>query len=102
MILSFAFYVARLARFERATFRLGGGCSIQLSYRRINTLALYRKKDGLSTGFGRPFRFIFRRVMHILSRVFWKGGFMMRETDDPNADLEDLLFDEDAGGPSER
>ena len=40
--------------------------------------------------------------MHILSRVFSKGGFQMRETDDPNADLEDLLFDEDAGGPSER
>ena len=31
-----------------------------------------------------------------------KGGFMMRQTDDPYADLEDLLFDEDAGGPSER
>ena len=31
-----------------------------------------------------------------------KGGLTMRETDDPYADLEDLLFDEDAGGPSER
>ena len=31
-----------------------------------------------------------------------KGAKMMRETDDPNADLEDLLFDEDSGGPSER
>ena len=27
--------MARPARFERATFRLGGGCSIQLSYGRI-------------------------------------------------------------------
>jgi len=26
----------------------------------------------------------------------------MRETNDPNADLEDLLFEPDAGGPSER
>ena len=26
----------------------------------------------------------------------------MRETNDPNADLEDLLFEEEAGGPSER
>ena len=31
-----------------------------------------------------------------------KGGRIMRETDDPNADLEDLIFDEDMGGPSER
>jgi len=26
----------------------------------------------------------------------------MRESSDPNADLEDLLFEPDAGGPSER
>ena len=26
----------------------------------------------------------------------------MRECSDPNVDLEDLLFDDDAGGPSER
>jgi len=26
----------------------------------------------------------------------------MRETDDPNADLEDLIYDEDAVYPSER
>jgi len=26
----------------------------------------------------------------------------MYESDDPNADLEDLIFDEDDGGPSER
>ena len=31
-----------------------------------------------------------------------KGGNVMRETNDPFADLEDLIFDEDAGGPSER
>lgn len=31
-----------------------------------------------------------------------KGGVYMRETDDPNADLEDLIYEEGAGGPSER
>ena len=31
-----------------------------------------------------------------------EGGVKMRECNDPNADLEDLIFDEDAGGPSER
>ena len=31
-----------------------------------------------------------------------KGGKPMRESNDPTVDLEDLLFDEDAGGPSER
>ncbi len=27
---------------------------------------------------------------------------VMRETNDPYADLDDLIFDEDDGGPSER
>jgi len=41
--------------------------------------------------------------MHILSGVQnRKGEMTVRETDDRYADLEDLLFDEDAGGPSER
>jgi hypothetical protein len=31
-----------------------------------------------------------------------KGAMNMRENDDPNVDLDDLIFDEDAGGPSER
>ena len=31
-----------------------------------------------------------------------KGGMCMRETNDPNADLEDLIYEEGEGGPSER
>ena len=31
-----------------------------------------------------------------------KGGDEMIESDDPHADLDDLIFDEDDGGPSER
>jgi len=31
-----------------------------------------------------------------------RGGRKMRYTDDPNADLEDLIYDEDEGYPSER
>jgi hypothetical protein len=34
--------------------------------------------------------------------TFSKGDSFMRESNDPKADLEDLIFDEDAGGPSER
>ena len=34
--------------------------------------------------------------------VFITGGKTMQETNDPNADLEDLLFDPEAGGPSQR
>ena len=34
--------------------------------------------------------------------VFLKGAGSMRESNDPKADLEDLIFDEDAGGPSQR
>ena len=31
-----------------------------------------------------------------------KGGRKMRECSDPTVDIEDLLYDDDAGGPSER
>jgi len=31
-----------------------------------------------------------------------KGGDTVKETNDPYADLDDLIFDEDDGGPSER
>ena len=34
--------------------------------------------------------------------VFEKGASVMRESSDPNADLDDLIFGEDDGGPSER
>ncbi len=34
------FLMARPRRFERLTFRLGGGCSIQLSYGRMPATAL--------------------------------------------------------------
>ena len=49
------------------------------------------------------FRFIFHLLMHILWRVICvKGVKGMWETNDPYADLEDLIFDKDSGGPSER
>lgn len=47
-------------------------------------------------------RHIFYLRKHILSSSLWKGVIVMRESDDPRADLDDLIFDEDAGGPSER
>lgn len=31
-----------------------------------------------------------------------KGEIDMRESNDPRMDLDDLIFDEDAGGPSDR
>jgi len=34
--------------------------------------------------------------------IFLKEVVFMRESNDPKADLDDLIFDEDAGGPSER
>ncbi len=40
--------MARLKEFESPTFRLGGGRSILLSYKRICCLQVYRKRGGLS------------------------------------------------------
>ncbi len=42
------------------------------------------------------------KLAHILSGIVEKGGENMRECDDYTVDIEDLLYEEDAGGPSER
>ena len=34
--------------------------------------------------------------------VFFERSAAMYYSDDPNADLDDLIFDKDDGGPSER
>lgn len=34
--------------------------------------------------------------------VFLKGENIMRQSSDPREDLDDLIFDEEDGGPSER
>ena len=34
--------------------------------------------------------------------AIWKGGNIMYPNGDPYADLDDLLFEEEDGGPSER
>ena len=45
---------------------------------------------------------IFSSAYHILSRMGKRRKRKMRETDDRTADIEDLLYDEDGGYPSER
>ena len=47
-------------------------------------------------------RHIFCKLRHILSGMNLTGGEYMRECDDTTVDLDDLIFDEDAGQPSER
>ena len=37
-----------------------------------------------------------------LSKSIVIGGDIVRECSDPNVDLDDLIFDENDGGPSER
>ena len=45
---------------------------------------------------------IFRKVAHRLEGICAKEGASMYSTGGTGADLEDLLFDEDSGGPSDR
>ena len=39
---------------------------------------------------------------YTIKKRLLKGGGAMRECDDRSVDLDDLIFDEDDGGPSER
>ena len=89
--------VAHPARFERATFRLGGGCSIQLSYRRIFALncTLKLRKCQLPNNI----LHIFYSRRHIVLGVCQKGGFAVSQQE---IDLDDLIFEESDGLPSER
>ncbi|MGM9628429.1 MAG: hypothetical protein ACI3V4_10125, partial [Faecousia sp.] len=82
----------------RCNVTLGGGRSILLSYWCIqhifypNILYLSRKSGTFFTS-----NRIYCPVV-----IFWKGETDMYLRFDPMADLDDLIFDEDAGGPSER
>ena len=88
--------MARLKEFESPTFRLGGGRSIRLSYRRICDCIVPKKSFSVNKN-----RRFFRLSRHILAGELLRRCNMW-ERDDPMADLEDLLFDEEEGRPSER
>ena len=86
-------FLARLKGFEPPTCRLGGGCSIQLSYKRM--LKYCNEK-------------LFRCQVHFLPQgaytdgnVPQRGGERMKESE-VILDLEDLLFYEGDGLPSDR
>ena len=101
--MEWSFLLARQKGFEPPTFRLGGGCSIQLSYWRLYHSIVQNIPHCVNRKSCDSFRFIFLPVSAYTAKTAKKkGGLSMRQTDDPNADLEDLIFDEDAGGPSER
>jgi len=61
-------------------------------------MALYRKKLCLST----KNRWFFAAAGIYCQELISMGGKNMQECDDLTVDLDDLLFDKDAGGPSER
>ena len=90
------------ARLELTTLRLGGARSIQVSYGGIltqfNVHIFYSKNKLLSRKSGT----FFIDINIYCYVVFFRGGISMRESTSPNDDLEDLLFDPDAGGPSQR
>ena len=70
-------FLARLKEFESPTFRLGGGRSIQLSYRRIY-VAIVPQKIKCVNGKN---QFILRSDRHILSGVCLKGGVKNEQPD---------------------
>ena len=90
--------MARLKEFESPTFRLGGGRSILLSYWRIYWNIVSENKTDVNCRDSTVFEF-FLCYTGCLVR---KGGTTVREGSDPYVDLDDLIFDEEDGGPSER
>ena len=83
---------------ERYNVTLGGGRSILLSYWCIHFYILPKFFPAV-----KKIRHIFYALWHILSgSLLLKGETDMRECSDPRMDLDDLIFDADAGGPSER
>ena len=83
---------------ESPTFRLGGGRSIQLSYWSIYWNIVAENKFVVNLHVSTVFEK--HRAYTVFSVL--KGGEQMKECNDPYADLEDLIFDDDDGGPSER
>ena len=90
-------FLAPQKEFESPTFRLGGGRSVQLSYWGIAQI-LYPNYRKLSINSGRFF--------YILCIYWWKshlkGESNLNESQENCMDIDDLIFSEEDGGPSER
>ena len=90
--------MASPARFERATFRLGGGCSIQLSYGRIfNAVILPKKYVCVNQK---------QDTFFILLSIYCQQYCIERrknmEQENTYVDLDDLLFEDELWEPSSR
>ena len=86
------------ARLELTTLRLGGARSIQVSYGGI-LIPLIVPKNLRDVN---SFPDIFSFPEHILEGVFPEGVRNMWDHVKQPQDLDDLLFTEEDGGPSER
>ena len=89
------------ARLELTTLRLGGVRSILVSYGGIlnHYIPVYCTQR-ISSCQGKAAHFL--PLMEYTAMESLERGNSMRESNDPRADLDDLIFDKDDGGPSER
>ena len=94
------FCLAPPARLELTTLRLGGARSLQVSYGGIFSCVwiFYSNNSLLSRKCG---TFFSDPGIYCCSSL-WKGAENMTEHTDPNMDLDDLIFNKEDGGPSER
>ena len=90
--------LARQKEFESPTFRLGGGRSILLSYWRIYWNIVSENKTDVNCRDSTEFE----TLRCYTEALVWKGGTAVKEGSDPYVDLDDLIYDEEDGGPSER
>ena len=91
--------------FGPPTFRLGGGCSIQLSYWCIYWNIVAEKDADVNLRNFLFWRYVlttFLATAPYTVTLAKKGGFSIMWRNGFCADLDDLIFDKDDGGPSER
>ena len=91
------FLLAHPRGFEPPTCRLGGGCSIQLSYG-----CIFQDIISVSCPSVNESEYIFLPVAYTVGNNFWKGERTMDDNEQQQQDVDDLIFEGEVWTPSER
>ena len=91
------FLLAHPRGFEPPTCRLGGGCSIQLSYGCILSDIISAERHSVNES-----GYIFLPETYTVGNDFWKGERTMDDNEQQQQDVDDLIFEGEEWKPSDR